>query len=385
MSIGSWLLGLGVQAEALAGQVAVRAGSMPLQWPAGTPGLIWRLPSDPHKRASLFSTSQTIVVNADEIAVVLLDGQSDGFLSPGRYALEKKRVVGSLDIVWIKIAQIPMKWGVGNVTSADGIQVGATGQMFLRVADGVAFNAQVVRGAITLGDVDIQRLVVPRVQGVMRPVFAQWPAVRLQAERDAFREVITSKLAPSLASLGLELVDFEVVDVNLPPEFKAMLSASTMTSMAGAASLIDAQSRAQARLIEAQADAQARLQMGNVEVLLLNQMQASGIDPLRMKALEALNTLAANPGQGGGLTGDSARTQLIGQVTMAALAGAPVLQAAPAAQPTLLAAPPSASPADERADLERQLDLLTDRLARGELSEELYTKLAARLEAKLAR
>lgn len=393
MGIGSWLMELGVQAETLAGQVAVRTGAMPLQWPVGTGGLIWRLPTDPHKRASLFSTAQTIVVNASEIAVVLVDGQSDGFLPPGRYTFEKKRVIGALDIVWIKTSQQAMKWGVGNVTSADGIQVGATGQMYLRVADGVTFNAEVVKGAIALGELDLQRLVVPRVQGVLRPVFTQWTAVRLQGERDTFRDAVAGKLTPALAGLGLELVDFEVIDVNLPPEFKAVLSAATMSTLSGNAALIEAQNRANARLIEANAEAQSRLQIGSAEVMLLNQMQASGIDPLRMKALEALNTLAANPGQGGGLTGDSARTQLIGQVTMAALAGAPVIQGAPLAPPQLLAAAPpasapppaSAAAGDEAGELERQLDQLTDRLAKGELSEELYTKLAGRLEAKLAR
>lgn len=382
MGIGSWLMGLGIQAETLAGQVAVRTGAMPLQWPVGTGGLIWRLPTDPHRRASLFSTSQTIVVGADEVAVVLLDGRTDGFLSPGRYTLEKQRIVGSLDIVWIKTSQMPMKWGIGNVTSADGIQVGGTGQMYLRVTNAVVFNTEVVRGAVALGEIDMQRLVVPRVQGVLRTVFAQWPAVRLQAERESFRDTVVDKLGGSLAGMGLEVVDFEVVDVNLPPEFKAALSASTMTTMLGAAALVDAQNRAQARVIEAQGEATARLQLGNADVLLLNQMQASGIDPLRLKALEALNTLAANPGPGAALTGESARAQLIGQVTMAALSGAPTI--APQVAPVPAQIPAASAAGGDLAELERQLDQLTDRLARGELSEELYTKLSARIEARIS-
>ncbi len=383
MGIGSWLLELGVRAEAVAGQVAVRTGAMPLQWPVGAGGLVWRLPTDPHKRASLFSASQTIVVNEGEVAVVLADGQSNGALPPGRYVFEKQRVVGSLDIVWIKTAQQALKWGIGNVSSSDGIQVGATGQMYLRVADGVRFNAEVVKGATALGEIDLQRLVVPRVQGVLRPVFAAWPAVRLQAERDVFREEVRVRLTDALSALGLEVVDFEVVQVDFPPEFKAMLSAATMNQLAGNAALIDAQVRAQSMLIEAQAAAQARLSMGAAEVHLLTQMQTAGLDPLRLKALEALNTLAANPGPGGSLTGDAARSQIIGQVTAAALAGAPMLPPTP---PPQLAAPaaPSSAAGDAPADLVRQIDQLTDRLARGELSEELYNKLVARLEARLA-
>ncbi|MBM4369586.1 MAG: SPFH domain-containing protein [Deltaproteobacteria bacterium] len=386
MGIGSWLLELGVRAETVAGQVAVRTGAMPLQWPVGSGGLIWRLPTDPHKRASLFSTAQTIVVNEGETAVVLADGQSNGALPPGRYVFEKKRVVGSLDIVWMKTSQQAMKWGVGNVTSADGIQVGATGQMYLAVSDGVQFNSEVVRGATALAEIDLQRLVVPRVQGVLRPVFTMWPAIRLQAEREAFREEVKTKLAEALARLGMTVVDFEVVQVDFPPEFKAMLSAATMNQLAGNATLIEAQARAQSMLIEAQAAAQAKLSIGAAEVHLLTQMQSAGIDPLRMKALEALNTLAANPGPGGSLTGDAARTQIIGQVTAAALAGTPLVSVPPPAllppPPAIPAAPPAPS-AEAPEDLERQLDQLTDRLARGELSEALYNKLAARLEARL--
>jgi regulator of protease activity HflC (stomatin/prohibitin superfamily) len=387
MGIASWLLDLGVRAETVAGQVAVRAGTMPLQWPVGSGGLIWRLPTDPHKRASLFSTAQAIVVNEGELAVVLLDGQSNGTLQPGRYIFEKKRVVGSLDIVWIKTSQQPLKWGVGNVTSADGIQIGATGQIYLRVSDGVRFNSEVIRGATALAELDLQRLVVPRIQGVLRPLFTMWPAMRLQAEREVFREEVKDKLFESLGTLGVAVVDFEVIQVDFPPEFKAMLSAATMNQLAGNASLIEAQTRAQSMLIEAQAAAQAKLSIGAAEVHLLTQLQNAGLDPLRMKALEALNTLAANPGPGGSLTGDTARAQIIGQVTAAALAGAPML---PPAAPALLShspATPTTPPTpntDSPDGLQRQIDQLTDRLARGELSEDLYNKLVSRLEARMA-
>ena len=57
MGIGNWLVGLGFKTEALAQQVGVRRGAVPLQWPAGQTGsVIYRLPRDPHQRASLFAT-----------------------------------------------------------------------------------------------------------------------------------------------------------------------------------------------------------------------------------------------------------------------------------------------------------------------------------------
>src|SRR3954468_23963888 len=128
MGLASWLIDLGIRVEETVQHVGVRVGAVPLQWPAGETGsLIYRLPRDPNQRASLLSNVQSIVVNEGEVAVVLKDGVAQGALEPGRYRLERERVVGLLDAIWIKTGQRPVKWGLGNVTSSDGIQLGANG------------------------------------------------------------------------------------------------------------------------------------------------------------------------------------------------------------------------------------------------------------------
>jgi hypothetical protein len=127
--------------------------------------------------------------------------------------------------------------------------------------------------------------------------------------------------------MGLLIVGFEVVDINLPSEFKAAIAQATMTQHTGAAKLIAAQQQAQMRLIEASAEAQARLTEGLSNVQLMGAMQAIGIDPLKLKALEALETYAENPHGGGLIGGDVAGAQLFSQVATAALV-APALGAA---------------------------------------------------------
>jgi hypothetical protein len=89
--------------------------------------------------------------------------------------------------------------------------------------------------------------------------------------------------------------------------------------------------------------------------------------------------------------GDSARAALIGQVAAAALAPGLAAAAAPPA-PVPAPAPPAQLPAqaatggsDSPADIERQIDALTERLSEGKISEETFNKLVARLEAKLAK
>jgi regulator of protease activity HflC (stomatin/prohibitin superfamily) len=400
MGLASWILGIGISIEQTVQQVGVRSGKVPLQWPVGPRGVIHRLPRDPHQRASIFAEVQTLIVSEGELAVVLEDGKAGGVLEPGRYVFAKARVVGSLDVVWVSTAQQTLKWGVGNILSSDGIQVGANGMLYIRVVDALAFNSEVVQGAVALGEVDLQRYLLPRVQGVLRSTIARWPALELQTLRDAFPDAVRAALAQTVGKLGLAIVDLEVVDLSLPAEFKSVVAGAAMAQQAGRTALVEAQTRAQVAQLDAVAEAQAKLTSGMADVQLMAQLQAQGIDPLKMKALEALQTYAATPSAPSIVPGaDVAKAQLMGAVMSAALMppGTPVATA-PQLLPSLAPAPapaPAPLPAaretidakpagDGLADLERQIDALTERLAEGKISEETYQKLSARLEGKIA-
>jgi regulator of protease activity HflC (stomatin/prohibitin superfamily) len=379
---------IGLRAESVVQQVGVRAGTVPLQWPAGDPGsLVYRLTRDPAERASIFSKVQTIIVNEGEIGLVLEDGKAQGTLEPGRYVYEKARVVGSIDVLWIKTGQRAFKWGVGNVLSRDGIQLSGNGVTYVKVGDGIRFNTEVVQGAVTVSELDLQRLLLPRLQGVLRKTLAAWDALDLQTQRTLFDEAIKSDLTDAFSAMGLTVVSVEVTEINLPPEFKAVVAQGTLAAHAGRAAIIEAQTRAHVTQLDAAASAQAHLTSGLVDVELMQRLQAQGIDPLKIKALEALQTLAANPSPGGLLSGDAARTQLIGQMAFAALTQ-PGVSAPPAvvvAAPAQIVGQTDVVPeAETLATVQRKLDLLLDRLTEGKISEETYTKAVATLEAKLA-
>ncbi len=394
MGLADWFLGLGIRAEHAAQGIATRAGAAPLQWPAGPRGsLIYRLPRDPHQRASIFSTHQAIVVNEGELAVVLQEGRAHGALEPGRYVFEKTQITGALDIVWIVTGQQTLKWGIGNVTSNDGIQLSANGVVYVRVGDARLFNSEVVQGAVTLAEVDLQRFLMPRLQGVLRTVLAKWAALDLQAQREVFVDAVKQALGDTVRAMGLQIVDLEVVEINFPPEFKAVIAQASMATHSGRAALVEAQTRAQMIQLEAAAQAQAQLFAGTAQVQVMAQLQAQGLDPLKMKALDALQVFAANPTQGGVMIGgDPARAALFGQLAAAAVApGVPPMPAPPPmlAQVPAPPAPPSTPSSPDGGsgqtapDLERQLDALTERLAEGKISEETYNKLSARLEQKI--
>lgn len=393
MGIGSWLLELGVRAEGMAQQVGVRQGSVPLTWPVGNRGsLIYRLPRDPHQRASIFANAQTIVVQDGELAVVLEDGRAQGTLEPGRYTFQKARVTGSLDVIWLSGGQQTFKWGIGNVTSADQIQVSANGVLYLRVVDAGRFVHEVVQGAVTLSEIDLQRFLLPRIQGVLRTTLARFEAIALQSEREVFSDTTKKALGATLDAMGLAILDLEVVEIGLPPEFKAAIQQATLVGHTNRAQKLEAEQRIQIQLLEAQAAAQAQLTAGMAQVQVMAQLQAQGIDPLKLRALEALQTFAATPAQGP-MIGADPRAALFGQVAMAALQpgqpAPPPVQALPPSAPiqaTVVQTEATAPLATENAaDVERQIDALVERLAEGKISEDTYNKLVARLEAKLAR
>jgi hypothetical protein len=284
------------------------------------------------------------------------------------------------------------------VTSADGIQITANGAIFARVMDGEAFNRELVQGAVTLSEVDLQRFLLPRIQGVLRTVVTRFPALELQQQRDVFASEVSQSITDPLGKLGLAIVDLEVVEVGLPAEFKAAVQEATLVSHTGRAAVLQASVAAQVKQLEAQATAQAALAEGQAQLQLLAQMQTQGIDPLRMKALEALQSFAEHPAEG---VVTDPRAGLFGTVAMAALSGgqqppqafAPAIlppapggiPPAPAPMPPPVAPQaPSVAAGSDVAELERQLDALVERLADGKISEETFKKLSERLEAKIA-
>lgn len=399
MGIVSALLEVGIVVEEAVGRVATRTGAVPLQWQAGqqTGSLISRLPRDPHQRASIFAKAQNIIVNEGETAVVLQDGKARGALDPGFYRFDRQRLVTALDVIWIKTGQQALKWGVGNVTSSDGIQVSANGMIYLRVQDGVVFNTEVVQGALLLAEVDLQRFLMPRIQGVLRSTIGRWGALNLQTQREMFTEAVRTNLSETFGKMGLAIIDLEVVEVGLPAEFKAAVSQATLAQHTGTASILQAQAAAQVAQLQAAATAQAQLTTGLAQAQLMAQLQSQGIDPLKMKALEALQSFAEAPSAGGGLiSGDVAKAQLFAQMSMAALTQGPSVPLGPATAAASSARLPAMANANETLptaeasaespqDLERQLDALVERLAEGKITEDLFNKLSARLEGKLAK
>jgi regulator of protease activity HflC (stomatin/prohibitin superfamily) len=394
---------IGISLEKDVSRIAKRAGFRPVGWPAGaaTGSLIYRLPSDPMERASLFAKEQWIRVSEGEIAVVIKDGSLIGAMEPGTYRTEKQRVMGDVDVVWMKTGPQIVRWGVGNVMSKDGIVVGATGTMTVRIRDGARFNAEAVQGALTLPESELQRVLMPGVQGVLRSVLGATEALSLMSERDVFVESVSDGLGGQLDDMGLGLSAFEVAEFNLPAEFKDAMASGTLATARSRGELVEAQVDMQRRVLEAQGDATAMLLTGEARVKVFQQLQAAGIDPMSLEAMDALKKYAESATGGALLGGEAAKAGLIGSIAAAALqadqgvggegaGGVPdlplSLPGAEAAGGAAARAEPGALAAggDTVESLTVQLDKLTERLADGEISETIYVKLSERLEQRIA-
>ena len=381
------------KAEQIAERMTTRSGVAPVSWPAGVEqqSIIYRLPTDREQRASIFAKNQRVLVTDGQSAIVLVDGQPIGALEPGVYSFEKTRVVGSLDVIWVKTGQQMMRWGMGDISTADGVQVRTNGVAYVKVIDGLRFNREVLQGAVRFGEEELQEFLRPKIQSVLRTIIPKWPAIDLESRRDEFVAAVNAQLTQVIEAVGLMLVAFEVAKLDLPQAFKD-----------ARASIVIEQHTGNATLIRAAAEAQAKLTKDLTQVQLLEAMTRAGIDPYKMKMLEAMTEMAKNPAQGGVLGVDPRilLTQQMAQMgglptTGFVQAAAPVSAALPALAPAALPPPsatsapaPAASPAvgsaERIAELEGQIDKLVERLSNGEISEDNFNKLNARLEARIA-
>jgi membrane protease subunit (stomatin/prohibitin family) len=282
-----------------------------------------------------------------------------------------------LDIIWMRTGRREIKWGLGNVTTQDGINVGANGTVAIRISDGDRFNNEVIQGGMEIDVSDLQQKILPGIQGVMRAKIAELPAMALKTQRDLYHEAITEALGQNLADMGLEVASFELAEINFPAEFEAALSQKTISGIHLETDLLTAQHQAQVTTLKAQAEAHAQLTEGMARTQVMAQMQSQGIDPVKLKAMEALQIMAENPtAPNVQIGGNPERTALFTQL----IADSSSNQI-PAAKPGLPS--PSTTNTHDAASIQAKIDQLTERLVNGEINGETYDRAVEVLQRRL--
>jgi regulator of protease activity HflC (stomatin/prohibitin superfamily) len=398
--------------------VGARAGVVPVQWPHDKrPGLVWKIPepesvpaSERVTTASIFSKHQPIVVREYERAIVLQNGAVYAEMPAGIFDLTKIPIKGALEIIWVSLTQSQHRWGVGGVMSSDGITVGAFGSLYLQISDPTKFVMNLVTGQQMYTEDKIEAWVKNLISGVMRRELAIRDVRTLMMERDAFVESCKQKIDPLLSDWGLGFKHIELVEVNVPPEYRDIVQKVTLAGFGKQTSVINAQAEAEVLQIKAQAEANAKLMSGTADVQILALMQAHGLDPVKMEMIKVLMEYAKTPsaGSGGMISGDLYKPQVFGmlsQVLMDPTIPADVKHAVrqtypqqsaaipmqlPTATPAASTDVPAETRSSETADtpltaekIQQTLDNLDMQLAEGKLSESTYNRLREKWETRL--
>jgi regulator of protease activity HflC (stomatin/prohibitin superfamily) len=361
--------------------------------------------------ASIFSKHQPVVVREFERAIVLENGKLYAEVPGGVFDMTKVPLKGVIEIIWVSMNQSQHRWGVGGVLTVDGVTVGAFGTLFLRISDATKFVMQLAAGQQMYTEERTEGWIKNLVSGTMRRELAARDVRSLMLERDAFIDACHEKLSPLFSDWGLEFKHLELVELNVPPEYRSAVQNVTLVGFKQQSAVIEAQTRAQTIQIEAQAQANARLMSGSADVQVMALMQAHGLDPVKMELIKTLMEYAKNPSTGGGgalISGDLYKPQVFASLTQVLVDPAvpgdikQTLRQSFPQQSKLIAAPPeekklsdpsaqavpaTATVASEAGltpeKIQQTLDNLDMQLAEGKLSEATYNLLKAKWENKL--
>ena len=329
-----------------------------------------------------------LTVAADEVALFFRDGQFKGQLGPGRHTMETSNIPfldqlvdwgtgGNLwiaEIFFVTTRELPgQKFGgkIGKVLDPQSglpIEVMVNGTYSLRVLD----PPKLVIGLVGLGRDSnedflmwFKELVLKHMKDDIAELVVKkkWPL--LDVTSGAYTEEICNEvingLRPDVEAYGIEVVRMANFNLAMKDEDEQRLNKiyenAAYMRMAGTAQ-------------NYQAMAAANAMMNAGEAMKSGGGGNMGNNPLLAGAGLGVGVALANQmtgaGGGGGIPG------------LPGTGGNMGAQAAPA---------PAAAPepaAETSASLQAQIDGLTQRLAEGKLSEELYLKLTRSLEERLA-
>jgi regulator of protease activity HflC (stomatin/prohibitin superfamily) len=321
-----------------------------------------------------------LIVKEYERGVFLRDGQLYAVLPPGRWFLGRMPIVGRMELIWVDMGITKLPYGLRTLTQ-DGVEIGANGVVYVRVTDPERFIVNLVTGRSIFTTEDLQQFLKDQVIGILRAEMAHYDVRSIYVEREMFITVARVNLQEMLSDLGLEFRALEVAGFLLPDEVRGAL---------------------QTPMIAAR-QAEATVTTGAATAQVLTQIRNAGVDPIKYKAVEALMKYAQTRSTGS----DAGSTQNIkfGGDLLMPLVFFGLLMKDTSLPSTLKdqlktmfpqfsdtppphsQSPPStpSTPSITEYTPERVqaiLDGLDERLAQGEISEDLYRQLRAKWEAR---
>ncbi|HLI05440.1 MAG TPA: SPFH domain-containing protein [Ktedonobacteraceae bacterium] len=329
-------------------RIGQRLGFMPLTWRQvvmqypSKDGLLWRVPDPDVAMANSLSRIQAIIVSEYERALVLKDGMltEQVILPPGSYDIRRTmQIRGQIEIIWTTTSEFQMRWGVPDVLTRDRVGIGASGYCTAAIVAPDLFLTNVAGNVQVYTREHMATFARPEVSSILRDLMARKTVMEFMEARDEFLQAAQEKLQPAFDRWGLEFRGLNIENHRIPEEFRQAAAARRQIQLVKEAELEGAQAdvnlaqlEAQKRYFLAQAEATKYYVIEDAQVESMRRQLSIGMDPLRLKMAEAMETAAANPSQGSLV---DSRVQIINQ-----LSGLLNTPAPPGTPPAVPANPP---------------------------------------------
>jgi membrane protease subunit (stomatin/prohibitin family) len=126
---------------------------------------------------------------------------------------------GRVEVVFSKVRVGKFRWGQGDLTTSDGITIGAHGTVAIQENDPVRFIHQLPQGQPHLSINDLKDLVLREIRSVLKKLISMGSVSDLQKDLRKYEETIALEVRSRLNELGIGISAFEILSFNLPQEY----------------------------------------------------------------------------------------------------------------------------------------------------------------------
>ncbi|NVO27175.1 SPFH domain-containing protein [Donghicola sp. C2-DW-16] len=214
--------------------------------------MVWRFEREGHE----IKYGAKLTVREGQTAVFIHEGQLADVFTPGLYMLETNnmpimtklqhwdhgfRSPFKSEIYYVATTRFTdFKWGTKNPIMVRDPEFGpvrlrAFGTYAIRVIDAARFMTEIVGtdGEFTSDEISFQirNIIVARASQALAA--SGIPLLDMAANTDDLGKVIAAQVSPTLAEYGLEMPEFYVENISLPPEVEKALDARTSRGIAG--------------------------------------------------------------------------------------------------------------------------------------------------------